>query len=245
MPRKFKKIKLKIFSILFITSLFLLNATVETKAMAKFGGNPNFSTNTPGVKIITVSPPEVFNLPNSKTTNFTHACTLKEALNIVLDVAGKNTIEFQEPIVDMCDNEIIKNLDKYIQINKTGEVNVRSDLLPALKNKTANITMRNLPFETEPNVEIDGKLATEKDIENKKWDSYSKTLTFQAKHFTTYKAVEKNQPTAQNTEKEILKNNKEFFSFSASEKQKIFLFSAFIFILFMLIFYILHIKHKT
>lgn len=143
-----------------------------------------------GVDIIVVAPPEIFNLPGSGT-NIVQVCTLGEALNIVLDVAGENKIVFQEPIVDMCDNDTVENLDKYIQIDKKGEVSVDSDSLPYLKNKSAIITMRDLEFEEEPDIEVDGKLATSQDIGNKTWDQSSKTLTFEAKHFTTYKAVAK------------------------------------------------------
>ncbi len=51
------------------------------------------------------------------------------------------------------------------------------------------VTMQNLPFEEEPNVEIDARKIISQDIEDKTWDQSTKTLTFQAKHFTSYKAV--------------------------------------------------------
>jgi hypothetical protein len=161
-----------------------------SRAQINFGDNPNFDPSGPGVKIIIVAPPEVFTLPESQT-NITRVCTLGEALNIVLDVAGHNKIEFHEPIVDMCDNKTIENLDQYIQLDKTGEVTVDSNSLPYLEDKSATIVMRNLPFEGEPDIEVDGKPATNEDIENKSWDQSSNTLTFDAKHFTTYKAVAK------------------------------------------------------
>jgi hypothetical protein len=232
MPPKSQKINFKIFPILFIIGLFLFNITVEAKAMAKFGDNPNFNMNAPEVKVITASPPDIFNLARSETSNFTRVCATGKALNIVLDVTDKNKIEFQEPIADMCDNDVIKNLDDYVQIDKTGEVSVRSDLLPALKNKSANITMRNIPFEEEPNIEVDGRLATNKDIENKKWNPSSKTLTFKAKHFTTYKAVAATQPTIS----ENAKKDKQQSNLSADRQKIILLISISVFIIFFITF---------
>jgi len=163
----------------------------SSKAQINLGDNPNFNPYGSGLKIIIVAPPGVFTLPGS-ATNITRVCSLGEAINLVLDVTGKNKIEFEGPIVDMCDNNTVKNLDQYIQLDKAGEITVRSDILSYLQNKSAKITMRNLPFEEEPDVEVDGKPAISKDIENKIWDQSSKTLTFKAKHFTTYKAVAKN-----------------------------------------------------
>jgi len=187
-----RKILKKIFFVLFF--VFFLNFIMPFSSIAQVNldTSNNFddgSSKSNGVKIITVSPPGIFTLPESQT-NITNVCTLGEALNITLDVAGHNKIEFDEPIVDMCDDETIKNLDQYFQMDKTGEVSVDSNEFPYLKNKSALITMRNLPFEEEPNIEVDGILATDNDIENKSWNESLKTLTFKAKHFTTYKAVE-------------------------------------------------------
>lgn len=201
---KFKKINFKILLILLFIGLFLFNI-IEVKAMMSAGDIPNPDESAKGVQIVIVSPPDIFNLQGSETSNFAQVCASGEALNIVLDVTGKNKIEFQDPLVDMCDNDVIQNLDDYVQIDKAGEVSVRSDLLPALKNRSANITMRNLPFEKEPDIEVDGKLATDRDIENKSWDTSSKTLTFKAKHFTTYKAVEaSNEKVESHKEIEII-----------------------------------------
>jgi hypothetical protein len=142
------------------------------------------------IDIVIVSPPGIFNLSGSET-NITQVCTLGEALNIVLDVTGKNKIVFNEPIVDMCDKNTIENLDNYIQMDKNGEISIDSESLSYLKDKSAVVTMRNLNFEEEPDIEVDGKLATSQDIANKTWDQDSGVLTFEAKHFTTYKAVVK------------------------------------------------------
>lgn len=174
-----------------VAILLIVNFTEDLEAQINFGDNPFFDPDSPGIKVIIVAPPEVFTLPGSETTNFTRVCTLGEALNIVLDVVGKNKIAFEGPIVDMCDNETIENLDQYIQLDKVGEVTVRSDILPYLREKPAEITMRNLPFEEEPNIEIDDRPATTDDIENKVWDQSQKTFKFRAKHFTTYRAVAK------------------------------------------------------
>lgn len=161
-----------------------------SKAQINLGDDPDFDPYGPGVKIIIVAPPEAFTLPESQT-NITEVCTPGEALNIVLDIAGRNKIEFRDPIVDMCDSKTIENLEQYFQMDKVGEVTVDSDSLPYLKNRPAIITMRNLPFEEEPDIKVDDKLTTDQDIKNKSWDQFSKTLTFEAKHFTTYKAVDK------------------------------------------------------
>jgi hypothetical protein len=175
--------------ILFFAVIFLFNFSSFYEAHADIMYNPNFDINAPGVKVIFVAPPGIFTLPGSETTNFIQVCSLGEAFNIVLDVAGKNMVRFEDPIVDMCDNETIENLDNYIQLEKAGEVSIDSESLPYLKDTSAVVTMRNLPFEEEPDIEVDGKPATDKDVENKNWDQSSKTLTFKAKHFTTYKAV--------------------------------------------------------
>ena len=175
-----------------LASMFSIALTTSSPSGAQinFGDNPSFDLYGPGAKIIIVAPPGVFTLPESQT-NITRVCTLGEALNIVLDVAGKNKIEFKEPIIDMCDKGTIENLDQRFQMDKVGEVTVDSNSLPYLKNKSALITMRGLPFEEEPDIEVDGRPATNQDIENKSWDQSSKTLTFEANHFTTYKAVAK------------------------------------------------------
>jgi len=156
--------------------------------------NPDFDINSPGVKVIIVGPPGIFTLPGSQTTNFIQVCSLGEAFNLVLDVAGKNMVRFDDPIVDMCDNETIQNLDNYIQMDKVGEVSIDSEALPYLKDVSAEVTMRNLSFDQEPEIEVDGKPATAQDVENKQWDEGSKTLEFKAKHFSVYKAVAASAP---------------------------------------------------
>ncbi len=168
--------------------VFIMSGAVW--AQTNLGSNPNFNFNSPGAKVIIVGPPDILTMEGSQTSNFTQVCTFEEAINIVLDVTGKNKIEFKESVIDMCDNETIQNINQYIQLENTGEVTVRSDKLPYLKDKSAEITMRNLPFVNEPMVEVDGRPATQADIENKSWDSDSGTLTFTAKHFTTYRAVD-------------------------------------------------------
>ena len=173
-----------------VLGFLMMAMTSQSKAQINLGDNPNFDPYGPGAKVIIVAPPGVFTLPES-ATNITRVCSFSEAINLILEVTGKNKIEFQEPIIDMCDNRTIENLDQYIQLDKVGEVTVRSDTLPYLKDKSAKVTMQNLPFEEEPDVEIDGRPATNQDIENKTWDQSSRTLRFQAKHFTTYKAVTK------------------------------------------------------
>lgn len=174
-----------------LATILLFFIFVETSnAQINFGDNPNFDPYGPGAKVIIVGPPGIFTLPGSET-NFTRVCSFSEAINLILDVTGKNKIEFKESIIDMCNNKTAENLDQYVQLEKVGEVTVRSDLLTYLKDKPAEITMRNLPFEEEPTLEVDGKPATNQDIENKVWDQSSKTLKFKAKHFTTYKAISK------------------------------------------------------
>src|SRR4030042_309791 len=156
--------------------------------------NPDFDISSPGVHVIIVGPPGIFTLPGSQTTNFIQVCSLGEAFNIVLDVAGKNMVRFDDSILDMCDNETIQNLDNYIQMDKVGEVSIDSEALPYLKDASAQVTMRNLPFDQEPEIEVDGKPATAQDVENKQWDEDYKTLEFKAKHFSVYKAVAASAP---------------------------------------------------
>lgn len=203
--KNFLKPKDEIFSFFIFTVVFLLALALSpsSKAQNNLSDNSNFDLYGPGVDIIIVAPPGIFTLPESQT-NITRVCTLGEALNIVLDVSGKNKIEFQDPIVDMCDNETIENLDQHFQMDKVGKVTVDSDSLPYLEDKSALITMRNLPFEEEPDIEVDGKPATDQDIKNKSWDQSSKTLTFKAEHFTTYKAVANpSMPSATTEAKQI------------------------------------------
>lgn len=182
-----------------LISLFfsIITTRPSVKAQVNFGDNPNFDPNAPGAKVIIIAPPGVFTLPES-ATNFTRVCSFSEAINLILEVTGKNKIEFKEPIIDMCKGGTRENLDKYVQLDKVGEVTVRSDLLPYLKDKSSEITMRNLPFDREPAVEVDGNPATDQDIENKSWDQSKKTLTFSAKHFTTYKAVAASETAVEN-----------------------------------------------
>ncbi len=61
-------------------------------------------------------------------------------------MTGENKIEFLEPIVDMCDKKTIENLNQYIQFDKVGEVTVRSDALPYLKDKPAQSDHAKPPF---------------------------------------------------------------------------------------------------
>lgn len=195
----------RIFFFLLFVSFSLFSQSLDSRAQTNLGNNPNFDITGPGAKVIFVAPPEVlppevFTLPGAQT-NFTQVCTFEEAVALVLDVPDKNKVEFDGPTIDMCDNGVAENLDQYINLDTTGEVTVRSDLLPSLQNSSGTITMRNLPFEEEPNIEVDGRPATDKDIENQDWDSASQTLTFKAKHFTTYKAVQASPvPSAANEE---------------------------------------------
>jgi len=158
--------------------------------------NPLFDIKSPGAKVIIVSPPGIFTLPGSQTTNFIQVCSLGEAFNLVFDVAGKNMVRFDDPIVDMCDNETIQNLDNYIQMDKIGEVSIDSEALPYLKDASAEVTMRNLPFDREPDIEVDGRPATDQDVKDKQWDKNSKILKFKAKHFTVYRAIAASAPMA-------------------------------------------------
>jgi len=198
--------RLKALAVSTIVATFFLLSSSASNAQLNFSNPGNEATRSSGIKIILVSPPGVFLKPGSETTNFVQVCSLSEAINIVLDDVGENKIEFKEPIVNMCDNNKIENLDQYVQLDKPAEVTVNSNLAPQL-NKPAEITMRNLPFDEEPAIEVDGKKATEKDVENKVWDQNKKTLKFTAKHFTTYKAVAQNTPTTPTNSTPTVKHN--------------------------------------
>ncbi len=142
------------------------------------------------IEIYTVSPPGVFAKTGSET-NIHQVCTLGEALNLILDDAGVNEIAFHDPIVDMCKDDTISNLDQYVKLDTVGEVTVKSDQLTYLHNQQGDITMRGLPYDQEPDVLVDGQPATSADVGNKQWDGAQHTLKFTAKHFSTYKAVAK------------------------------------------------------
>ena len=73
---------------------------------------------------------------------------------------------------------------------------VKSEELPYMHDQTAEVTMRDLPYDKEPDILVDGKPATDKDIASKGWDKEKHSLTFTAKHFTTFKAVAAAAPKA-------------------------------------------------
>ena len=185
MPKSSLFISLFIYGCIFLFGLLLFPQLIY--AQTDFSSNPNFDSSSSGVQIILVMPPSDFTKSLS-ATNITQVCSLGQALNIVLDDPNTNSITFPEEMVDLCSSNVVSNLNQYVQLDKLGEVTVRSDLLPTL-NKPADVTMRNLPFDKEPDVTVDGQQTTNKDIENKIWDGSTKTLKFTAEHFSTYKAV--------------------------------------------------------
>jgi hypothetical protein len=133
-----------------------------------------------------ISLPKVFQSKGSKTTDLSEVKNTAKVKNLTLDT-NKATIKFNEA-VNLSSTETknkFKKLDKYIKMNKTAVIELNSSTLKVL-NKKASITMKKLPWVSEPRVLVDGK-EDKNVVSNIKYSN--QTLTFNVKHFSTLKAA--------------------------------------------------------
>ncbi|MEX0616416.1 MAG: hypothetical protein WD231_01220 [Candidatus Woykebacteria bacterium] len=163
------------------TSLERYDGDIPTISLSRYVPPP-----PPPETIKDITLPKEFKEKGSKTTNLSKIKDTKKVQNLTLDTK-KATIKFKETLnLSSTDTKNkFKKLDSYLDMDKTAVVGLNSKALPVL-NKKATITMKGLPWVKEPKVLADGK--EDKSIVSN--INYANgTLTFDAAHFSTFKAA--------------------------------------------------------
>ncbi|MCD6403071.1 MAG: right-handed parallel beta-helix repeat-containing protein [Candidatus Aenigmarchaeota archaeon] len=133
-------------------------------------------------------------LLGGSTTDWSKLDDFSNVTNLTFEIPGKGKIVFTEPInlLDLTLLNALKSLKDYLSI-EIGKVSIDT-AVNALHNlnKSANVTMYNLPFERQPGILRNGEpdvLAGETDgnfVHNVEWDPVSKTLKFTVDSWSTY-----------------------------------------------------------
>ena len=138
------------------------------------------------------------------TTNLFDEANWHHVDNLYFEKAGYGKIEFSKEIDFMSYNfmlfmESIRN-KLNIDLNKIG---LDADLVTSLKNAGAVLTMYNVSDFQDPTILVDDDVDTEGVVSGLTYDKTTKTITFNAAHFTTFTAVEKS--SLQSTKSEVKK----------------------------------------
>jgi len=85
----------------------------------------------------------------------------------------------------------MNNFDSMVEMND-GYISLNAAMLDDIKTYGAQLTMYGLNLgQTQPDIYVDGKLAGASDVSDITYDASAGTLTFTAKHFSSYRAVAK------------------------------------------------------
>jgi hypothetical protein len=136
------------------------------------------------IKDITL--PKIFREKGNKTTNLSKIKNPAKVKNLTLDTK-KSTIKFNEVVnlSSAATKNKFKKLHEYVMMNQTAVVGLDSAALKVL-NKKASVTMKELPWVSQPRVLVDGK-EDKSVVSNIKYSDGK--LTFDVKHFSTLKAA--------------------------------------------------------
>lgn len=144
--------------------------------------------------------PAAFYISGSKTSVITKETpNLNNYENFVLDIPGKNKIEFIDPVDASKLFQAGNDISKLIYISASGKVSMDSEKLPGL-NRKAKITMFGLQYKQTPMILRNGEDAKDY-VSNIRYDEKAGVLTFEVKGFSTYETKEAKATTSQDSSK--------------------------------------------
>ena len=112
--------------------------------------------------------------------------------NLYFEKSGEGRISFTRDL-DFMSYRFFKFMNGFgnMMEMREGYISLNAAMVPEMKNYGAQLTMFDLPFTELPDIYVDGQLAGNDDVANITWDDAIKSLTFTAKHFSSFRAVEK------------------------------------------------------
>ena len=113
------------------------------------------------------------------------------ASSLYFEKSGKGRISFTNTL-DFLSYRFMRFMNNFgsMVVMNDGYVSLNAAMLDDIKNYGAQITMIGLDLGNQiPDIYVDGKLATSNDINGITYDAVAGTLTFNASHFSAYKAV--------------------------------------------------------
>jgi len=135
-------------------------------------------------------------LENAGIINNLNTCTDPTACsNLSFEKTGKGKITFAGPLdlTNQATQTTLNGLGNGISFDN-GQIRFDATVGDAFKTLGGQLEMYGLTYATTPNILADGVLATLSDVDNISYNGITHTLTFKAKHFTTF-TTESNDPT--------------------------------------------------
>lgn len=101
-------------------------------------------------------------------------------------------ISFSQPI-DFMSYDFMRFMTQFGEAMEVerGIIGLDADIVGGMENYGATLTMYNVPAYNNPAVLVDGHRDTSSVVSNFSYDKTNRTITFSARHFTTFKVVEK------------------------------------------------------
>jgi len=125
------------------------------------------------------------------TTNLFSASDWHNIENLYFMREGYGRIEFSTTINFMSYSfmSFMENFASAMEMQQ-GLISLDSNLVEDFKNLGATLTMYNVPDLKDPEILVDGKKDSSGIVSNLVYDRKSRTITFNAAHFTTFEAVD-------------------------------------------------------
>jgi hypothetical protein len=127
---------------------------------------------------------------NGVTTNLFGMTDWHNVSGLYFEKSGMGRITFSTTL-DFLSYRFFKFMDGFDDMVKmeNGYISLNAAMIPAMKDYGAQLTMYGLSFSQIPDIYVDGKLASAADISGVTYDAATGTLTFNASHFSAYRAV--------------------------------------------------------
>ncbi|EKD46784.1 MAG: hypothetical protein ACD_67C00063G0001 [uncultured bacterium] len=161
----------------------------------------------------------------SMETNLFEAPNWHEVQNLYFQHSTNGTpdgrIAFSMPI-DFMSFNFMQFMNSFGQNMETseGRIALNADVVGGFANYGATLTMYNVPEFDDPIILVDGKEDKGEVVSNLAYDKNARTLTFSAKHFTSFEAVESSSiETKPKITKYTMTRNGDFLKLTISGKQ--------------------------
>ncbi len=127
----------------------------------------------------------------SQTTNLKLELNWHEITNLTFDhPLGKLTFNGKIDLMSYKFMNLMNALDNMMKFGGA-YFSLNAAMIPELSSFNPSLVMKNLDFDSDPVIYVNGKEATDEDIDDYKWDKLNGTLSFSPNHFSFFKAVKK------------------------------------------------------
>jgi len=127
------------------------------------------------------------------STNLFSQSDWHNVTGLYFEKSGKGKISFTNTLDFLSYRffRFMNNFDSMVEMND-GYISLNASMLDDIKNYGAQLTMYGLDLGSEtPDIYVDGKLAGASDVSDVTYNAAEGSLTFTAKHFSSYRAVAK------------------------------------------------------